>query len=380
MEAGRSGASAADNSETSAAEAAASSREDRLSADSVSGEAAQASTSSSDQQGSEQPGPEDDGGADEDEGFEGLILEEFVHGAQDGDEDGDDDEYEDADEDAGDEEDEDDFHDAEHQPQEPTSPEEIALQRGKMQHGCTHYRRRCRIRAPCCDEVFSCRHCHNELKNAGEKDPAMRHEMDRKAVTFVVCCLCETEQEVAQVCSNCGVRMGEYFCAECKFYDDEVRKKQFHCNKCGICRVGGQANFFHCDTCGCCYTMQLQARHVCVEKSMHHNCPVCFEYLFDSIRPTAVLPCGHTIHQECQVQLQQHHQYTCPICSKSTQDMSATWRHMDLQVAAVQMPEEYRDKKVSVLCNDCGKIGETNFHVMGLKCHGCNSYNTRQIK
>ena len=29
---------------------------------------------------------------------------------------------------------------------------------------CSHYRRRCKIRAPCCDEVFDCRHCHNEAK------------------------------------------------------------------------------------------------------------------------------------------------------------------------------------------------------------------------
>lgn len=29
---------------------------------------------------------------------------------------------------------------------------------------CSHYKRRCRIRAPCCGEVFDCRHCHNEVK------------------------------------------------------------------------------------------------------------------------------------------------------------------------------------------------------------------------
>lgn len=29
---------------------------------------------------------------------------------------------------------------------------------------CSHYRRRCKIRAPCCDEIFDCRHCHNEAK------------------------------------------------------------------------------------------------------------------------------------------------------------------------------------------------------------------------
>ncbi|KAG8042910.1 hypothetical protein GUJ93_ZPchr0860g38051 [Zizania palustris] len=33
---------------------------------------------------------------------------------------------------------------------------------GKMGFGCRHYRRRCRIRAPCCNDVFHCRHCHNE--------------------------------------------------------------------------------------------------------------------------------------------------------------------------------------------------------------------------
>lgn len=27
---------------------------------------------------------------------------------------------------------------------------------------CQHYRRRCQIRAPCCNEIFTCRHCHNE--------------------------------------------------------------------------------------------------------------------------------------------------------------------------------------------------------------------------
>jgi RING finger/CHY zinc finger protein 1 len=84
---------------------------------------------------------------------------------------------------------------------------------------------------------------------------------------------------------------------QCHFFDDDTSKQQFHCGDCGICRVGGRANFFHCSTCNCCYSVTLQDSHVCVTNSMHQNCPVCFEYLFDSIRPIAVLPCGHTIHQ-----------------------------------------------------------------------------------
>lgn len=31
-----------------------------------------------------------------------------------------------------------------------------------MTRRCKHYRRRCKIRAPCCNEIFYCRHCHNE--------------------------------------------------------------------------------------------------------------------------------------------------------------------------------------------------------------------------
>ncbi|KAL3334746.1 hypothetical protein AABB24_031129 [Solanum stoloniferum] len=127
---------------------------------------------------------------------------------------------------------------------------------GKMGYGCEHYRRRCRIRAPCCNEVFDCRHCHNEatslLRNIYD-----RHELVRHDVKQVICSVCDTEQPVAHVCTNCGVNMGEYFCEVCKFYDDDTDKEQFHCDDCGICRVGGSQNFFHCKKCGAHYNFLL---------------------------------------------------------------------------------------------------------------------------
>jgi len=44
------------------------------------------------------------------------------------------------------------------------------------------------------------------------------------------------------------------------------------------------------------------------------------------------------------------------------------------------MPLEYRDKRVRVLCNDCGKESDTAWHILGLKCKaGCGSYNTSKI-
>ncbi|KAJ9181518.1 hypothetical protein P3X46_009641 [Hevea brasiliensis] len=109
------------------------------------------------------------------------------------------------------------------------------LDLGLGHFGCSHYRRRCKIRAPCCDEIFDCRHCHNESK--------------------VICSLCGTEQDVQQHCIQCGVCMGNYFCSKCNFCDDDGSKT----------------------LTGCCSSILLKDSHNCVERAMDHNCPVCFE-------------------------------------------------------------------------------------------------------
>ncbi|PKI65999.1 hypothetical protein CRG98_013584, partial [Punica granatum] len=123
------------------------------------------------------------------------------------------------------------------------------LDKGLLQHGCSHYRRRCRIRAPCCGQIFDCRYCHNEAMNNINVDKKERHDMPRHQISQVICSLCGTEQEVRQVCINCGVCMGRYFCSTCKLYDDDTSKRQYHCDECGICRIGGSENFFHCYKC-----------------------------------------------------------------------------------------------------------------------------------
>ncbi|CAN6469372.1 unnamed protein product [Victoria cruziana] len=251
------------------------------------------------------------------------------------------------------------------------------LHAGKFEYGCKHYRRRCKIRAPCCNQVFACRHCHNEIMNHWSSGNP--HELSRRNVETVICAVCDTEQKVSQVCVSCGVNMGEYFCGVCKFYDDDIGKEQFHCIDCGICRVGGAENYFHCKKCGSCYSTKLQGNHSCVENSMRHNCPVCNEYLFDSLLDTTVLKCGHTMHLECLQGMAEHDQYSCPICSKTMFDMSKVWKKMDDEVAATIMPEDYRYKKVWILCNDCSATSEVLFHVIGLKCETCGSYNTRKI-
>lgn len=251
---------------------------------------------------------------------------------------------------------------------------------GRLQYGCVHYRRRCRIRAPCCNEIYDCRHCHNEAKNSIDTAMQDRHELPRHEVENVICSLCNVEQKVGRLCIHCGVRMGEYFCAKCKFWDDDNTKEQYHCDGCGICRTGGHQNFFHCERCGCCYAKMLKDRHPCVERAMHHNCPVCFEFLFESTKDISVMPCGHTIHLDCLREMQLHFQFACPVCSKSICDMSRVWEKLDEEVAATPMPELYQNKMVWILCNDCGASSEVQFHVVARKCLSCKSYNTRQIR
>ncbi|CAJ2654523.1 unnamed protein product [Trifolium pratense] len=246
--------------------------------------------------------------------------------------------------------------------------------------GCTHYRRRCKIIAPCCNQVFGCRHCHNEAKNSNEINLVDRHDIPRHEVKKVICSLCDTEQDVQQYCINCGVCLGEYFCGTCKFFDDDISKQQFHCDECGICRTGGKDNFFHCKRCGCCYSKEIKEGHHCVERAMHHNCPICFEYLFDTLRETSVLPCGHTIHFECVKEMEKHHRYSCPVCSKSICDMSSVWKKLDQVISSTPMPESYKNKKVWILCNDCGVNSIVQFHIVAHKCLSCNSYNTRQLQ
>lgn len=258
--------------------------------------------------------------------------------------------------------------------------DDFPMEMGSGHYGCSHYRRRCKIRAPCCDEIFDCRHCHNELKNSIEVDPCRRHDIPRHEIKRVICSLCNAEQDVQQKCVKCAISMGEYFCSICNFFDDDVSKNQYHCDKCGICRTGGRENFFHCNGCGCCYSNLLKDSHTCIERAMHHNCPVCFEYLFDTTKDITVLLCGHTIHLDCVKEMEKHFQYSCPVCSKSYCDMSRVWEKLDQEVASTPMPQNYRDKMVWILCNDCGETSEVNFHVVAHKCLKCSSYNTRQTR
>lgn len=82
---------------------------------------------------------------------------------------------------------------------------------------CVHYERNCNIVAPCCQRVFGCRICHDELSESGHPP------MNRFLIQQVVCKNCNTQQAVSNQCIHCQTVFGEYFCGVCNLWMSMVR-------------------------------------------------------------------------------------------------------------------------------------------------------------
>ncbi|PWA45725.1 hemerythrin/HHE cation-binding motif-containing protein [Artemisia annua] len=206
----------------------------------------------------------------------------------------------------------------------------------KQVFGCEHYKRNCKLRAACCQELFTCRFCHDNVSD---------HTMDRKATTEMMCMNCLIVQPVGPICStpSCnGFSMAKYYCSYCKFFDDE--RTVYHCPFCNLCRLGKGlgVDFFHCMTCNYCLGIKL-VDHKCREKGLETNCPICCDFLFTSSASVRALPCGHFMHSAC-FQAYACTHYICPICSKSMGDMSVYFGMLDALMASEVLPEEYRDR------------------------------------
>ncbi|KVI05382.1 zinc finger protein BRUTUS isoform X1 [Cynara cardunculus var. scolymus] len=242
----------------------------------------------------------------------------------------------------------------------------------KQVFGCEHYKRNCKLRAACCQKLYTCRFCHDNVSD---------HTMDRKATTEMMCMNCLQIQPVGPICStpSCnGLSMAKYYCSYCKFFDDE--RTVYHCPFCNLCRLGKGlgVDFFHCMTCNYCLGIKL-VDHKCREKGLETNCPICCDFLFTSSAAVRALPCGHFMHSAC-FQAYACTHYICPICSKSMGDMSVYFGMLDALMASEELPEEYRNRCQDILCNDCDKKGSAPFHWLYHKCGSCGSYNTRVIK
>ncbi|XP_006825159.1 RING finger and CHY zinc finger domain-containing protein 1-like [Saccoglossus kowalevskii] len=236
----------------------------------------------------------------------------------------------------------------------------------EKQLGCQHYKRSCCLLAPCCNKFYTCRICHDEVEE---------HTLCRTNVQKIKCLKCQHVQEVLKKCCNCGVDFANYFCSVCRLYDN-ADKGQYHCDDCGICRVGGKENFFHCTKCDMCLNKSLKEKHKCVEKVSRANCPVCLEDLHTSRTASHVPRCGHLIHETCFKELIKSGGYSCPMCNQSMLSMKSVWELLDNEIRNTPMPHEYANYNVQILCRDCHKECRVLFHVIGMKCKHCGSYNT----
>ena len=165
-------------------------------------------------------------------------------------------------------------------------------------------------------EYYTCRLCHNEDKN---------HILDRYNIKNIKCKKCDVIQKPSNKCNNdkCNIEFGKYYCKICNLWDSTENKDIYHCDSCKICRVGKKEDYIHCPKCNLCITKEnfKNDNHKCIVNGGHSICPICSENLFTSTNSISILRCGHCIHVEC-LQEYTKHNYNCPICKKSLNDLT----------------------------------------------------------
>lgn len=237
---------------------------------------------------------------------------------------------------------------------------------------CNHYQRGCEVKCNICDKFYPCRLCHDQFED---------HKLDRFTINTIRCKRCKFIQTPSQRCQRCQNLFGFYYCQQCRLWEFK-NKCIFHCDKCGICRIGKKQDYIHCDKCNMCILKSHYLKgHKCVENSTKSNCPVCNEYMFDSVdKNISILKCGHSMHQECLNNLLKKKQYQCPLCKKSVVDMKEHWLAKDQLANLEIIPMSYLNKRLIIFCNDCEKKSDIKFSFEYRKCTCCGGYNTNEVE
>lgn len=248
--------------------------------------------------------------------------------------------------------------------------------------GCPHYARACKLRHPKSGRLYTCRLCCEQQQEIPSGDPD--EPLDRYAVTEVMCMKCNALQPAGDRCINpdCeswGKPFANYFCRICHLYDDSSRPI-YHCPYCNTCRLGAGLgiDYRHCMQCNACVSLE-EKNHQCIPQKLQGNCPICHESMFQSTEPLRGLKCGHVMHLKCFTQYRRSNSYTCPTCRCSMEDMTHYFSLLDAAVRMQPMPVAYLHTMSNILCQDCEKTGQVQYHFVGQKCPHCGSYNTREL-
>jgi len=198
--------------------------------------------------------------------------------------------------------------------------------KGRLVYGCEHYARSCKLRHPITGQLFTCRLCCEEKREANNYDDGMLPVLDRYDVSEVLCMRCSALQPSGSKCinPNCeskGASFAKYFCNICNLQDDAENKNIFHCPYCNVCRKGKGLgiDFHHCMRCNACIAVSEYDSHVCISQRLQGECPICQEAMFESTEPLRGMSCGHVMHLSCFKQYiarGSRGAIACPICKK----------------------------------------------------------------
>jgi len=250
--------------------------------------------------------------------------------------------------------------------------------------GCPHYARAAKLRHPQSGRLYTCRLCCDQARElptfrGGTQD----EKLDRYAVSEVMCMVCNTLQPAEDRCINpdCesnGKPFAKYFCRICHLYDDGSRPI-FHCPYCNTCRLGlGLGiDFRHCMRCNACVSLD-DKEHQCIPQKLQGTCPICHDSLFQSTEPLRGLKCGHVMHMACFTQYR-NTSYTCPLCTRSMEDMKDHFAMIDAAIRMQPMPASFLRTFSNIYCKDCARTSQCPYHFIGQKCQACGSYNTREL-
>ncbi|KAK4345748.1 hypothetical protein RND71_035924 [Anisodus tanguticus] len=174
---------------------------------------------------------------------------------------------------------------------------------------CSHYRRRCKIRAPICDEIFDCRHCHNDSKNCLEVDPLKRLDVPRHDIK-------------------------KFFWVKLRrsFAHYVTQNKMFNKHAFIVGFVWGSTIAQNATFLMTTFP-RINTTLINVESADGTAFPLLLSCLFKII--LRYVPCLGKLDQE---------------------------------VATTPMPEMYQNKMVWIICNECGQTSEVNFHIVAHKC------------
>ena len=86
---------------------------------------------------------------------------------------------------------------------------------------------------------------------------------------------------------------------------------------------------------------------------MNRNCSICLDSLQNGRDWIRFLRCGHSMHGLCFSDYISKGKFACPVCRRSICNPKEFEKFFDDEIAATQMPPDYRNKQMTVFCNDC---------------------------